>query len=106
MSEPETPVVEPEPEPITEPTPEPEPEPTEEPGEEPQAPEEPPEPPAEPTEQEAVMAKRYDASTKAFKRYTTQLGSIFAEDALSQMPCPLCPEMHKGFIDVRDAGNV
>src|SRR5690348_8251106 len=93
-------------EPVEAPLP-PEPvEPDEEPEEEPEAPEATPAPPAEPSEQEAQMSKRFDASQKAFKSYTTRLGSIFQEDALSQMPCPLCPDMHKGFIDVRDAGNV
>jgi len=104
----ETEVVSPEPEP--EPAPEPEPlepeEPDTEPDTEPEAPQEPPEPREEPTETEARMAKRFDASQRAYKRYASQIGTIFQEDALSQMPCPLCPDIHKGFIDVRDAGRI
>lgn len=98
------------PEPGAEPVPEPEPlepdEPDGEPDEEPAAPEEPAEAPAQPTETEALMSKRFDASQRAFKSYTTRLSTVFEEDALHHIPCPLCPDYHKGYIDVRDAGNV
>jgi len=106
MSEPETPDVEVPDEPLVAPVPPEEPDEGDEPDKEPAEPETPAEQPAQPSEQEALMAKRFDASQRRFKTYTTALSQIFEEDALSHIPCPLCPDMHKGFIDVRDAGNV
>lgn len=89
-----------------------EPEPTTEPDEQPEAPQEPDEEPAGPPEPEpepesqAVFEERLKKSERAFQTYTKKIGEVMEEDALNLIECPCCPPMHKGYVDVRDAGKL
>jgi len=97
---------------------EPEPEPDITPGEEPEpdtddapqpVPESEPAEPAEPAgepESQALYEERLKKSQSAFKSYTTRVGTILEEDGQYLLECPLCPPMHKGFVDARDAGRI
>lgn len=85
-----------EPEPDTEPDTEPEPD------AEPDA--EPAPPPPPPTDE--AMERRFKAAEKEVTRYTKRIGDVFEEHALDLAPCPLCPDIHKGFVNIHDAGRV
>ena len=105
MSEPEAP-----PETPAEPEPDPEPEPESEPTPEPEEPQEPAEPPVDVTPPQGASheewEERFKKADKAATTYARRIGEIFEEDANQLIPCPLCPGMHKGFVNVHDAGKV
>jgi hypothetical protein len=50
--------------------------------------------------------KRAKASEREVKRYFTALGKIWEEQAVDLIPCPLCPDLHKGLVNKYDAGKV
>ena len=68
-----------------------------------------PEPEPEPAQaavDDRVMEKRYAAAGKAATAYARKIGDIFEEQAVDLTPCPLCPDVHKGFVNIHDAGRV
>lgn len=50
--------------------------------------------------------KRARSAETRFKTYAAGITKLFEEDAVHLTPCPLCPDQHKGFVDVRYAGMV
>src|SRR5215831_1952730 len=52
------------------------------------------------------IEKRAKGSERAFQAYAKKISDIFADDATDLIVCPLCPDMHKGFLNVHDAGRV
>jgi len=67
-----------------------------------------PEPEQEP-EPEAVSGPSLEAIHKLGKRFETYakaVGDTYAEDGQFLYPCVLCPDNHKGFVDLRLAGKV
>jgi hypothetical protein len=95
-------------EPVTPSEPEPEPEPTPE-EEEPEEPAEPPveatpEPQAGPTPEE--LDKRRTKGQQAFGRYSRSLEGVYEDEFEELYECPLCPSVHKGYVNIHDAGRV
>jgi hypothetical protein len=43
---------------------------------------------------------------KSFETYAKKVGDVYEEEAQYLYPCVLCPDNHKGFIDLRSAGAV
>ena len=68
------------------------------------------EPPAEPAQPASMspeqFEKRATSAETRFKTYASAIGKLYEEDAQYLTPCPLCPDQHKGFVDVRHAGRV
>lgn len=73
------------------------------------------EPEDEPVGEEAPQArilsdvereKRFKAADKAVATYARRIGDIYGADADDLAECPLCPSIHKGFVNVQDAGLV
>ena len=64
----------------------------------------------EPAALQAVTPEQYEERAKksgqAWLAYTKKISAIFEEDATDLILCPLCPDMHKGFLNVHDAGRV
>jgi len=70
-----------------------------------------PEPlPVEETEPQELSEKEREAQFKKADRavatYASKIGDIYGDEAVNLIECPLCPPMHKGFLDGRDAGRV
>src|SRR5689334_16076028 len=55
---------------------------------------------------EVEMEKRFKAADRAVGTYARKIADIYGADADSLTECPLCPSIHKGFVDLRDAGLV
>jgi hypothetical protein len=72
--------------------PEPEPEPEQAPA------------PQGPTEKE--LEARFKKADQAMATYARRIGDIYGDDAVNLIECPLCPSMHKGFLNKYDAGRV
>ena len=53
-----------------------------------------------------TMERRFKASESAVTAYAKKLSVIWEEDYASLYPCPLCPDIHKGFVSLNDAGRV
>ena len=53
-----------------------------------------------------TMERRFKASERAVTAYAKKLEVIWEEDYASLYPCPLCPDIHKGFVSLNDAGRV
>lgn len=96
--EPETPEA---PEPET-PEGEPESEPDEAPESEPAEEEPTPAPAVTPEEIEA----RAKVSARAFQTYTRKVFETFEDQSHDLIECLLCPDMHKGYLNIHDAGRV
>ena len=43
---------------------------------------------------------------RSFDTYAKKVVETYGDDAQALYPCPLCPDNHKGFIDLRSAGQV
>jgi hypothetical protein len=52
------------------------------------------------------LEKRAKACETSFRTYTRTVTRQYAEEAQYLTECPLCPDQHKGFVDVRQAGYV
>lgn len=59
-----------------------------------------------PAVDDQVMEKRYKAADRATQTYVKRISEIFEEQALDLIECPLCPPIHKGFLNKYDAGRV
>lgn len=53
-----------------------------------------------------ALEKRTRSAETRFKTYAAGISKLYGDDALSLTPCPLCPDHHKGFVDVNFAGRV
>ena len=53
-----------------------------------------------------TMERRFKASERAVTAYAKKLEVIWEEDYATLYPCPLCPDIHKGFVSLNDAGRV
>jgi hypothetical protein len=95
-------VIEPTPEPVEEPTENDEPGPADDDleveGE--------PEPEPEPAQDAGPSLEAIHKLGKRFETYAKAVGDTYEEDGQFLFPCPLCPDNHKGFIDMRYAGKV
>lgn len=84
------------PEPDAEPDPEPDAEPDAEPDETPPAP--------------AVTPEEIEARAKvvnrSFQTYSRKVFETFSDEAHDLVECLLCPDLHKGYLNVNDAGRV
>lgn len=49
---------------------------------------------------------RFRKADRAVANYAKRIGEIYEEDAAALTLCPLCPDIHKGFVNVQDAGMV
>lgn len=77
------------------------------------APGEPPEPPADETPPEGAVGPTqaeaeaiFGKTEKASQAHVRKLAGLLEPLGLSLAPCPLCPEVHVGFIDLADAGRI
>lgn len=52
------------------------------------------------------IEKRYAKAEKATVAYAKRIGDALGELADELTPCPLCPDVHKGFVNIADAGRV
>lgn len=52
------------------------------------------------------MEKRFAQAEKAVTTYVRRITDIYQEQALDLIECPLCPGIHKGFVNKYDAGQV
>src|SRR5947207_1778143 len=43
---------------------------------------------------------------KGFEGYAKKVADTYGDDTQFLCPCPLCPDNHKGFVDLRAAGHV
>lgn len=77
-----------------------------EPEEEPEEPQEEPEARVEPSHDEIVLERRRTDAEKKWKRHETAIRAIYAEESEYLYACPLCPDQHRGLIDIRFAGQV
>lgn len=83
-----------------------------EPGEEPEHGDEPePEPEPEPeAEVEGLTPEALDRRAsqieQAFKRFASKVSELYGDEAVRLLPCPLCPDQHKGFVHLDFAGRV
>lgn len=55
---------------------------------------------------EVEMEKRFKSADRAVAAYARKIGDIYGDDAAQLAECPLCPGIHKGFVNVQDAGLV
>lgn len=76
-----------------------------EPDDEPEAAPEPVQPPAQPPTPEQ-MEKRFSAAERELGKYARKILEIYGEQASDLIECPLCPGIHKGFVNGQDAGLV
>lgn len=77
-----------------------EPEPGDEPGDEPQE-----TPPAQAVTPEEIE-RRAKVSERAFATYSRKVFETFEDESHDLVPCLLCPDLHKGYLNVHDAGRV
>jgi hypothetical protein len=52
------------------------------------------------------VEKRYAKAERATVAYAKRIGEALGDLADDLTPCPLCPDVHKGFVNVSDAGRV
>ena len=65
-----------------------------------------PEPEPEGRVEDVQMEERAKKIGRSFGTYSRKVQEVMEEDALELLPCPLCPEMHPGFVHKADAGRV
>lgn len=53
-----------------------------------------------------ALEKRTRSAEQRFERYAKGITDLYEEDALKLLPCPLCPDQHKGFVSIDFAGRV
>jgi hypothetical protein len=101
VTEPDTqePVTEPEPD-TTEPDAEPAPAETPEPDEQP-APQ-----PVPPSQTPEALEKRTRSAEQRWNRYAQGIEGLYEGSEVRLIGCPLCPEQHKGFVDLNFAGRI
>src|SRR5215831_5730011 len=70
----------------------------------------PAEPEPEPAALHSVTPEQHEERAKkagqAFLAYTKKISGIYEDDATDLIPCLLCPDNSKGFLNVHDAGRV
>ena len=86
-----------------EPTPD---EPDAEPVETPEPDEQPPQEPAQPTQTPEARDKMLTASEKRWQRFKSGTEDLFEGSGMRILECPLCPDIHKGFVDLDFAGRI
>lgn len=52
------------------------------------------------------LEKRFKQAERAVAAYVKKIQSIFEDQAGDLVECPLCPPIHKGFLNLHDAGRV
>lgn len=74
---------------------------------------EPSEPATEPQEQPQAhslspeqLEKRALEAERSFGRHAKRIGDLYEEEGARLLPCPLCPDQHKGFVHADFAGRV
>ena len=60
----------------------------------------------EPVEDEGPSIEAIIKLGKRFDTYAKAVAETYGEDIENLYPCPLCPDGHKGFVDLRSAGAV
>lgn len=70
------------------------------------APEPEPEPEPHGQVEDEQMEERAKKIGRSFGTYSRKVQEVMEEEALELLPCPLCPEMHPGFVHKADAGRV
>ncbi len=65
-----------------------------------------PEPVPAPASDEGPSLEAIHKLGKRFETYAKAVGDTYEEEGQYLYPCPLCPDNHKGFIDLRAAGQV
>lgn len=50
--------------------------------------------------------KRARSAEQRFTRYASGITDLYEEDATRLLLCPLCPDWHKGFVNLDDAGHI
>jgi rubrerythrin len=71
-----------------------------------QAEQEPPDEPVARSENELQLERRRVTAEKKWAQHEKRVREIYAEESEYLYPCPLCPDQHRGLIDIRFAGMV
>ena len=87
-----------------------EPAPDETPDTTPDEPTEPQEPPSEPTSAPPptpeALEKRTRSAEQRYTRYAKGIEELYEGTEVRLVGCPLCPDQHKGFVDLNFAGRI
>jgi rubrerythrin len=67
---------------------------------------EPPDEPVARSESEIELEKRRTVAERKWRDHEKRLRAIYQEESEYLYPCPLCPDQHRGLIDIRFAGMV
>lgn len=60
----------------------------------------------EPTQNAGPSVEAIHKLGRKFETYAKAVGDTYEEEGQYLYPCPLCPDNHKGFVDLRAAGQV